>query len=121
MAKRILFIEDEDDMVSLMRLRLEAAGYEFISAADGEEGVNKVYSEKPDLVLLDIILPKMDGYDVCRKLKADPGVRHIPVIVVSASGGKDLQKKCADAGADGVIIKPFDAKELLDRIKGAIA
>lgn len=117
MGKRILYIEDEEEMIGMIRLRLEAAGYEFSFAVDGEEGLKKVYEVKPDLVLLDILLPKINGLIVCRKIKDDPAIKGIPVVILSASSGKDMEAKCAAAGADGVIIKPFDSRELLDKIK----
>lgn len=116
MGKRILYIEDEEEMVSMMRLRLEAAGYEYSSAADGEEGLKKIYSEKPGMVLLDILLPKIDGLALCRKIKDDPAVKNIPVLIVSASSGKDMEAKCFAAGADDIIVKPFDSRELLEKI-----
>ena len=116
MVKRILFIEDEPDIVMLMQTRLKSQGYEFLSAFDGEEGLKMVQEEKPDLILLDVVMPKIDGLTVCRRLKADPQTKHIPIIIVSASGGKDLPERCLAAGADDVVIKPFEAQELLDKI-----
>lgn len=115
--KKILFIEDEVDLVELMRLRLDAAGYEISAAYDGKEGLDKVRDEKPDLVLLDILMPKVDGFTVCRSIKADPLTKSIPVIVISASGGKNLPQRAYTAGADDVIIKPFEAKEVLEKIE----
>jgi DNA-binding response OmpR family regulator len=115
--KKILFIEDEVDLVEMMKLRLAAAGYEAVVAFDGEEGLSKAKTEKPDLVLLDIIMPKMDGFTVCRALKESPVTENIPVVVVSASGGKNLPQRSFAAGADEVITKPFEAQELLDKIK----
>ena len=116
MIKRILFIEDEPDIVMLMQTRLKSQGYEMLSAFDGEEGLKMVQEEKPDLILLDVVMPKIDGLTVCSRLKADPQTKHIPIIIVSASGGKDLPGRCLAAGADDVIIKPFEAQELLDKI-----
>jgi CheY-like chemotaxis protein len=115
-AKKILFIEDEKELVELMKLRLEAAGYLFSAAFNGEEGLEKVFQEKPDLILLDVLLPKLDGLSVCRKLKTDTRTKDIPIIIISGSGGKDLPQRCQQAGADDFIAKPFEATELLAKL-----
>jgi len=120
MAKKILFIEDETDLIMLMQTRLVSHGYQMLSAFDGEEGLKKVGEEKPDLILLDKIMPKMDGIEVCQRLKADPKTKDIPIIIVSASGGKDLPERCLAAGADDVILKPFEAEDLLAKIKALL-
>ena len=117
MAKKILFIEDEVDIVTLMQARLVSQGYQMLSAFDGEEGLKMVQEEKPDLILLDKIMPKMDGLEVCQRLKSDPKTKDIPIIIVSASGGKDLPERCQAARADDLIIKPFEPEELLSKIK----
>lgn len=114
--KKILFIEDEVELVELIQMRLEANNYQMIAAYDGEEGLKKVYSEKPDLILLDVIMPKIDGLTLCRRLKSDPKTKHTPIIIVSASGGKDLPERFRKAGADDFIFKPFEATELLEKI-----
>lgn len=116
MPKKILFIDDEPDLVMLMQTRLASHGYQVLSAFDGEEGLKMVQEEKPDLILLDKIMPKMDGLEVCQRLKADPKTKDIPVMIVSASGGMDLPERCLAAGADDVIIKPFEAEDLLAKI-----
>ena len=120
MAKKILFIEDEVDIVTLMQARLVSQGYQMLSAFDGEEGLKMVQEEKPDLILLDKIMPKMDGLEVCQRLKSDPKTKDIPIIIVSASGEKDLPERCQAAGADDLIIKPFEPEDLLFRIKKLI-
>ncbi|MDP2929371.1 MAG: response regulator [Candidatus Omnitrophota bacterium] len=117
MAKKILFIEDEVDIVTLMQARLVSQGYQMLSAFDGEEGLKMAQEEKPDLILLDKIMPKMDGLEVCQRLKSDPKTKDIPIIIVSASGGKDLPERCQAARADDLIIKPFEPEELLSKIK----
>lgn len=120
MTKKILFIEDEPDLVMLMQVRLVSEGYQMLSAYDGEEGLKKVEAEKPDLILLDVVMPKIDGLTVCRQLKSDSTTKHIPIIIVSASGGKDLPERCLAAGADDVILKPFEPEELLTKIKALL-
>ena len=114
--KKILFIEDETEIVDLMRTRLEASGYQMFSACDGEEGLKKVEENSPDLILLDIIMSKIDGLAVCKQLKGDLKTKDIPIIIVSASGEKNLSEICQQAGADELVMKPFEAEELLDKI-----
>ena len=114
--KKILFIEDEAEIVDLMRTRLEANGYQMLAAYDGKEGLKKVKEDNPDLILLDIVMPKLDGMAVCGRLKGDLKTKDIPIIVVSASGGKNLSQRCRQAGADEVVIKPFAAEEILGKI-----
>ena len=118
--KRILFIEDEPELVELMQVRLTTSGYEMLSAYDGEEGLNKAQQERPDLILLDVIMPKIDGLTLCRRLKDGLQTKHIPMIIISASGGKDLPERAQAAGADELIIKPFGAEELLAKIKALL-
>jgi DNA-binding response OmpR family regulator len=118
MPDRILFIEDEEEIVELMRLRLEAAGFTFSFASNGEEGLIKAAKDRPDLILLDIIMPKVDGLTVCRTLKSDPVTKDIPVLMISAAGSKEMQDKCREAGAEDFIRKPFEAAELLAKITG---
>lgn len=99
-----------------MQMRLEANNYQMIAAYDGEEGLKKAYSEKPDLILLDVIMPKIDGLTLCRRLKDDPKTKHTPIIIISAAGGKDLLERYHKAGAEDFIFKPFEATELLEKI-----
>lgn len=121
MSKRkILFIEDDPDQIVVVKMRLETKGYEFVSAMDGEEGLNKVYDERPDLVLLDIILPKINGLGVCKHLKQDSSTKSIPVVIMTAAGEKDVAKKCYDAGADEIIRKPYESADLIAKIKTLI-
>lgn len=121
MAQKILFIEDEPDHIEMVRMRLEASGFEFVSAKDGEEGLKKVASEKPDLILLDIVIPKIDGFEVCRRLKARPATRNTPVLVITASGLKDLDEKCLALGADDIVRKPYNSSDLVSKIKDLLS
>lgn len=118
--KKILFIEDEEDLITVIKMRLEAGGFDFVCALDGEEGLKKVYEEKPDLILLDLIMPKMDGIEVCRRLKADPETSGIPIIIITAAGDKNLEDKGKCAGAECVMTKPYESSELLARINSLI-
>ena len=117
MKKRILIIEDEQDIITTLIFRLEAEGYEIITAMDGEDGLDKAKKEKPDLILLDLMLPKMNGYKVCALLKSDSRFKHIPIIIFTARAEKADRKKSAEAGADAYITKPFEPPVLLAKIK----
>ena len=114
--KRILIIDDEQDMLDLLRPRLEAAGYEISTALDGQEGLNKAREEKPDLILLDVMMPKMDGYQVCRFLKFDEEYKHIPIVLLTARGQAQDKETGKKVGADGYLTKPFEKDALLDTI-----
>lgn len=114
--KKILFIEDEPDQVMMISLRLEKSGFEVISSLNGEEGLKKATLEKPDLILLDVIMPGMDGFEVARRLRANPVTRHIPIISTTAAGMDDVEHQCITAGADDCIRKPYDSANLLEKI-----
>lgn len=114
---RILVIDDEQDMVSAIKLRLEANGYEVIAAKDGPEGLNKARMEKPNLIILDIMLPRLDGFKVCRMLKYDEKFKNIPIIMFSAKVQKRDIERGKEMGADAYITKPFKADELLAKMK----
>lgn len=118
--KRILLVEDEADLVMTMRFRLEDAGYEVVVAVDGQEGLDKVKEGKPDLILLDLMLPKIDGYKVFKALKADARYDKIPIIMFTALAQEADKRLGEKMGADAYITKPFDADTLLARIKELI-
>ena len=117
MAKRILIIDDEVQLVEMVKMRLEAAGYETISAYDGQEGLEKAKKEKPDLIILDLMLPKMDGYKVCGLLKNDARYSKIPIIMFTARVQEEDMRLGKDLGAEAYVTKPFDPKILLSKIK----
>ncbi|MFH1791091.1 MAG: response regulator [Candidatus Omnitrophota bacterium] len=117
MAKRILVVDDEADLVETLTFRLEANGYEVIPAYDGKEALDKARREKPDLILLDLMLPHIDGYKVCGMLKSDDKYKSIPIILFTARAQDQDKKLGLEAGANGYITKPFEAKELLAKIK----
>lgn len=120
MAKKILFIEDEPDQIMLIQTRLESRGFEFISALDGEDGLKKVEKEEPDLILLDVVMPKMDGLEVCRRLKKNPTIAKIPIIMITASGDKNIEQNCLAAGADTCVMKPYNSEDLVAKIKNLL-
>jgi|GEM_PF-286834 len=115
--KKILIIEDQAVISNMLKMRLEANDYEVTIAADGQEGLEKARRENPSLILLDIMLPKMDGYKVCQLLKADPKYRSIPVIISSGRTPQEVHKVGKEVGADAFISKPFEAETLLKKIE----
>jgi len=121
MRKTILIVEDEPKNLKLTRDLLKISGYETIEAVDGKQGVEKAKSEKPNLILMDIMMPKMDGYSACREIKADQSTKNIPVVMLTAVG-YDLNKKLAkQMGADGYVTKPFSRQQLIDAISPLLA
>jgi len=117
MSKLILVVEDQEDNRRIMRDLLASAGYEVIEAVTGEEGVAAAEHHRPDLILMDIQLPGLDGYEATRQIKANPDLQHIPIIVVTsyALSGDDL--KAYEAGCDDYVSKPFSPRELLAKIR----
>ena len=123
MAKRkILVVDDEPQIVESLKFRLEANNYEVITAFDGEEGLEKAKATKPDLIILDIIMPGMDGTVMATALKDDSNTEHIPVIFLTCLVKKAEEKKAEDRiGHDFIIAKPFEAEELLSMIQKALS
>ncbi len=117
MSKRILVIEDQEDNRRIMNDTLSAAGFEVIEAVTGDAGVAMAEAEIPDLILMDIQLPGLDGYEATRLIKAKPELRHIPIIAVTsyALSGDDVKAK--EAGCDGYLAKPFRPRELLAKVR----
>jgi two-component system, cell cycle response regulator DivK len=113
MSKRILVVEDQEDLRAILRDVLSASGYTVIEAVDGAEGVAKATSERPDLVLMDIQLPVIDGYDATRQIKALPGLAAIPIIAVSSFAMKGDEEKARAAGCDDYVTKPYSPVQLL--------
>ncbi|MFH1387031.1 MAG: response regulator [bacterium] len=121
MAKKILVVDDEPELVVLTKARLEASGYEVITAADGEAGLKKAHEEKPDLIILDLMLPKMDGYQICRLLKFDANYSHIPIIMLTARLQDEDKKMGLEVGANAFFTKPFDNQLILAKVKELLA
>ncbi|MFO0792559.1 MAG: response regulator [Candidatus Brocadiaceae bacterium] len=114
---KILIADDIKQNVKLLRVILAASGYDIIEAYDGEEALEKLKTEHPDLILLDIMMPKLTGYDVCKKIRADKKTKDIPVIMITALHEMDDRIKGIEAGANDFISKPFNKAELLARVK----
>lgn len=117
MAAKILVVDDEEDIRDVLRITLEAEHYEVYEAENGEEGLKAILSKSPDLVLLDYKMPKMTGLEVCSKIKKDILLRHLPVIMVTGKGEISDKIDGIDSGADDYVVKPFEPKELLARIR----
>jgi len=118
MTKKILIVDDEPDILDLSTVRLKKIGYEIIEAIDAEKALAILQNNTPDLILLDLLLPKMQGDELCKKLKSDDKFKHIPIILFTASAIRpSLPEKIKEIGADDCILKPFDPQELLNKVK----
>jgi two-component system phosphate regulon response regulator PhoB len=117
---RIVVIEDEADILEVIRYNLAREGYKVITSRDGEEGLATVRKEAPDLLLLDLMLPGLDGIEICRRLKEDPVTRPIPIVMVTAKGEESDIVLGLGVGADDYVAKPFSPKELLARVKAVL-
>ena len=115
--KRILLVDDEEDLRKMLKFRLEAVGYDVKEAADGQEALDKARSAWPDLIILDLMLPKIDGYKVCRMIKFDEKHKHKPVIMFTARAQEKDKLIGKEMGADAYITKPFEPEVLLGKIK----
>lgn len=114
---RILIAEDEKDIRELIAITLQFAGFEVISTANGEEAFRAAIKESPDLLLLDVRMPRMNGYDVCRQVKSHPKTKHIPVVFLSAKGQESEVHTGIEAGAEAYILKPFSPDQLIQQIR----
>src|SRR5687767_6106564 len=117
MSARILVVDDIDSNVRLLEAKLSAEYYEVLTASDGPTALAIAASESPDVVLLDVMMPGMDGFQVCRRLKDDPLTRHIPVVLVTALDGREDRIQGLEAGADEFLTKPIDDVMLLARVR----
>ena len=117
MSQRVLIVEDQEDNRAILRDLLSSAGYDFIEATNGEEGVALAESERPDLILMDIQLPVMDGYEATRRIKAHAALRSIPSIAVTSYALSGDEAKAQGAGCDAYVAKPFSPRQLLAKIR----
>jgi len=121
MAKgKILVVDDEIYIVHILDFSLGMEGYEVVTALDGEQAIEQARNEKPDLIVLDIMMPKLDGYETCKILKSEKETRDIPVILLSAKGRNVDQKIGFEVGADDYITKPFSPRKLVERINSIL-
>ncbi len=118
--KTILVVDDEQDILDLIEYNLKKEGFGVIKAEDGEEGISLAYEHNPDLVLLDIMMPKMDGMEVCDNLRNNDQLKNLPIIFLTARGDENTEVKGLNRGADDYIIKPISTKKLISRIKAVL-
>jgi two-component system alkaline phosphatase synthesis response regulator PhoP len=116
-SKTILIVDDELDLVETIRFPLELEGYTVLVSCNGEDALNQARREMPHLILLDVMLPKLDGYKVCRLLKFDEKYKHIPILMLTAKVQEKDKAMGKDAGVDEYIGKPFDIDELVQKVK----
>jgi len=117
MPKRILVVEDHEENRRIMRDLLTSAGYEIIEALTGEAGVTMAETQRPDLILMDIQLPGLDGYEATRRIKAHPALHRVPIIAVTSYALSGDDRKALEAGCDAYVAKPFSPRELLAKIR----
>jgi len=117
MTKRILVVEDQEDNRQILRDLLGSVGYDIVEAGDGEAGVAAAAAQRPDLILMDIQLPRMDGYEATRRIKATPELKGIPIIVVTSYALSGDEAKARAAGCDAYVTKPYSPRQLLAKIR----
>ena len=120
MASRVLVVEDEPDIRDLLAFHLERDGYQVTRATTGPEALRQLRAAPPDLVILDLMLPEMDGLEVCRRLRADPATAGLPVIMLTAKGDEVDRVVGLEMGADDYVVKPFSPKEMLARVRAVL-
>ena len=116
----VLVADDDPDILSLIALRLERSGFETVLARDGEQALAAAHERKPDIALLDVSMPKLDGYEVTARLRDNPATRHMPVILLTARVQEADMARGVEAGADDYVKKPFSTEELRERIQAAL-
>jgi len=119
--KKILVVDDEVDLVETIRFPLEIEGFQVLVSYNGEDALNQARKEMPDLILLDLMLPKLDGYKVCRLLKFDERYKHIPILMLTAKTQEKDRALGMETGADEYITKPFEMDELLEKVKSYLS
>jgi two-component system, OmpR family, alkaline phosphatase synthesis response regulator PhoP len=121
MAARILIADDEENIVISLEYLMKREGFEVSVAQDGEQAVAMIRSERPDLVLLDVMMPKKSGFEVCQEIRADPDLKSVRILMLTAKGRETEVAKGMALGADCYITKPFSTKELVERIRSMLA
>jgi len=117
MSGRVLVVDDEPPIRDLCRVSLELRGYEVHEAVDGEDGLERLRALQPDVVLLDVMMPKLDGWATLAAIAADPTVRHVPVVLMTALSDDTDRRRAAEAGVASFVAKPFDPQQLVDAIR----
>ncbi len=113
---KVLVVDDEVYILHILDFSLGAEGFDVITAADGEQALARARSERPDLIVMDIMMPRLDGYETCKRLKSDPGTKDIPVLLLTARGREEDRKRGMEAGANDYMTKPFSPNKLIGRV-----
>ncbi|NMG03132.1 response regulator transcription factor [Azoarcus taiwanensis] len=121
MGNKILIADDEQNIVISLEFLMKREGFEVSIAVDGEEAVDRIRSEKPDLVLLDVMMPKKSGFEVCQEVKADPDLAAVKILMLTAKGRDTEVAKGLALGADAYMTKPFSTKELVEKVRSMLA
>ena len=121
MTSRVLVVEDQEDLRAILRFMLEGAGFKVVEAANGAEGVAKAETERPDLILMDIQMPVLDGYEATRRIKALAGMAATPIVAVSSFAMKGDEEKARASGCDAYVTKPYSPKQLLSLVQKILA
>lgn len=121
MAKKILIADDEQNIVISLEFLMKREGYEVSIASDGEEAVQRIRAEVPDLVLLDVMMPKKSGFEVCQEVKSNPDLQSVRILMLTAKGRDTEVAKGLALGADAYMTKPFSTKELVERVRSLLA
>ncbi len=115
--KKVLIVDDEEFVRQLIQIKLKFCGIETVEAGNGIEAIEKAASEKPDLILLDVMMPKMNGFEACQRLKANPATAHIPIVMLTARGDPSAKERGENAGALEYLTKPFSPQKLAERVQ----
>jgi two-component system cell cycle response regulator DivK len=110
--RRILYVEDNPNNMLLMSRILQVDGHQLLEAKNGDEGWNVAYTERPDLIFMDLMMPGIDGFELARKIKSTPELSHIPIMVLTAYGDPEIERKAKEAGCDGFLHKPADIRQI---------
>ena len=116
--KKILLVDDSSTVLLLHRMMLSHCGYELLTAKDGQEALEKASAERPDLIFLDVLMPRMDGFQTCRALRSRAETRNVPIILVTTRGEPHYVRQGFESGCTDYITKPFDGEELLAKVRG---
>lgn len=119
--KKILIVEDEESLLKLESILLTSKGYEVKGVPNGQAALQSLAEDKPDLILLDVMLPEIDGFEVCRRIKSDPETRHIPIVMLTAKKSREDMAKGEQVGADWYITKPFKSAMVIETIQRFLA
>ncbi len=118
--KKILLVDDSSTVLLMVKTILSRRPYDTVTAADGQEGIEKAVSERPDLILMDVMMPRMDGFEACRRLRASAETREIPIIMVTTRGEMQSVQAGYESGCSDYVTKPIDARELLEKVRNCL-